>query len=61
MRSASEMWAKISSWTQLDKKDGVVAIEYAMLGTFIALVVVVAVTTLGTELNAAIAALHTAF
>ncbi len=61
MRKSSEVWTEVSRWAHLDKKDGVVAIEYAMLGTFIALVVVVAVTALGTQLNTAIANLSGAF
>ena len=54
MLTAYAMFRKIARWAHLDEKNGVAAIEYAMLGTLIVIVAAAAATSVGTSLSTAL-------
>ena len=51
MRRFSDMCRSAYAWFKVESEDGVAAIEYGLLAALIAVVIITAVTLLGTNLN----------
>jgi pilus assembly protein Flp/PilA len=51
MRRLSERLQSLRAWSNVDSEEGVAAIEYGLLAAFIAVVIVTAVTLVGTNLT----------
>ena len=62
MRRLSDMCRSAYAWFKVESEDGVAAIEYGLMAALIAVVIITAVTTLGTNLtgvfNAVAAKVH---
>ena len=51
MRRFSDMCRSAYAWFKVESEDGVAAIEYGLLAALIAVVIITAVTLVGTNLN----------
>ncbi len=51
MRRLNELFQSVYAWFKVESEEGVAAIEYALLASLIAVVIITAVTLVGTNLT----------